>query len=458
MVLEKQKELLMELSELALRRVKELNCEAIINASFAREYATRFSNSEIMQNYMDLRRTIEITVVYNDKQRAGSITNDLSKEGIISLTEYLARVAKLVPPDPMYPGIVKEEQKYPSLKLNDPKASFLEPVDIVDKVEEAIVAGEAIDKKIHGVSGNLLLADGFDYFISSSGHELIYPTTNIGSTINIDALYQGEESRSNSTFGSRFLSKLDMETESKEVAERAVQGLGAKAIEPREYEVILDHQAVGTLLFFVGYATSSRLVINRASFLTDKIGQQVFDEKFTLMNDPHNPEHLASQPIDDEGLATQPFPVFENGVLKNYSYSRLDAARMGAKAMGTGFTFMGNAIGFPFAETMKAGNITKERMISDIKNGLLITNLHYTNFVNPPVGSITGMSKDGLFIIKDGEIVGSAKNMRFTDEIPRILKEIEIGKELRQPGGMMGGNIVAPIKIKKFRFTSQTQH
>ena len=79
--------------------------------------------------------------------------------------------------------------------------------------------------------------------------------------------------------------------------------------------------------------------------------------------------------------------------------------------------------------------------------------------MNPPVGSITGMSKDGLFIIKNGEIVGSAKNMRFTDELPRFLADIDVGKELRQPVSGMGiGGLVAPIRAKTFRFTSKTEH
>ena len=144
--------------------------------------------------------------------------------------------------------------------------------------------------------------------------------------------------------------------------------------------------------------------------------------------------------------------------MKNYSCSRLDAARLGTKAFGTCFTIFGESLGYPFAETMKAGTYSKEEMISEIKNGLLITNLHYVNFVNPPVGSITGMTKDGLFIIKDGKMVGSAKNMRFTDEIPRILKEIEVGKELRQSiiQAYAIKSIVAPIKVKNFRLTSKT--
>jgi len=456
MSLDKQKELIIELSELALKRAQDSGCEAFINASIAKEYVTRFSNSEILQNYTDLRRDIAITVIFKDKQRTTSTTNDLTKKGILNLVDYLTTTAKLVPPDPHYPGLVKQKQQFPSLTLNDPKVQKIGPDTIVDKVEEAIVTGEAVDKRIEGVSGNMLLTDGFKYFISTGGQEVFYPNTNISSTININALEHGEESRSNSTFGSRIFSKLGMEQEAEQVAERAIKGLGAKRIGTGEYEVILDHQAVNELLFYLGYATSSRLIIDKASFLTDKLGQQVFDEKLTITNNPHNPDHLDSRPIDDEGLATQPFSVIENGILKNYSCSRLDAMRLGTRALGTSYTILGETLGFPFATVVKPGDTRLSEMISETKKGLLITNFHYINFVNPPVGSITGMTKDGLFIIKNGDIIGSAKNMRFTDEIPRFLKEIEIGKELKQPikSAYDVKSIVAPIKVKNFRFTS----
>ena len=458
MSLDNQKELIIELSELAIKRAKDSGCEVFINASLSNEYITRFSNSEILQNYTDFSRDVAITVIYKDKQRINSYTNDLTKKSILNLVDYLTTVVKLVPPDPQYPGLLKEKQRYPRLSLNDPKISNLGPENIVDKVEEAIVAGEAVDKRIEGVSGNMLLTDGFNYFISSGGQEVLYPNTSITSTININASERGEESRSNSTFGSRIFSKLGMAQEAKQVAGRAIKGLGAATIETGDYEVILDHQAVNELLFYIGYATSSRLIVAKASFLTDKLGEQIFDDKMTLINNPHNPEHLDSRPIDDEGLATQQFPVIENGILKNYSCSRLDAVRLGTKALGTCYTILGDTLGFPFAGTMKPGTYSKEEMISETKTGLLVTNFHYINFVNPPVGSITGMTKDGVFIIKNGEIVGSAKNMRFTDEIPRILKEIEVGKELKQPIKFAYDikNIVAPIKVKNFRFTSKT--
>ncbi len=459
MSLEQQKELLSELIQLALKRVKELGAEGYVNANISKQHATRFSNSEILQNYVDLQRSFELTVVYKNKQKSTSYTNDFSNDSILSLADYVTKVAKLVPPDPMYPGMLTEEQKFSKLQLNDPKVRNIQPDNIADKIEGAIIAGEGMDQKVTGVSGNLLIVDGYNVFSSSADIELVFPETGIVATLNTQAIQGEEESRSNSDFGARYFDKLDMEKESKEVAERAVNGLGSTSIEPGEYEVIFDHQAASTIARMTGMATSSMQLISRRSFLNDRIGQQVFDENISVIHEPHNQDLLSARPIDDEGMATHGFPVIENGVLKNYSFSRLDASKLGAIPKGCGFSFFGRTIGFPFAMVMQPGDKSREQLISEIDDGLLITNFHYTNFVNPPIGSITGMSKDGLFIIKNGEIIGSAKNMRFTDEIPRFLKEVDVGKELRQPVGMMGiGSMVAPIRSKSFRFTSKTGH
>ena len=459
MIDEKQIETMQNLSRLALKRIKESKCEATINMNFAQEYASRFSNSTVLQNYVDFNTIFEITAVYNGRQRASSRTNDISERSIQNLVDYVAKIAKLVPADPVYPGVPSEEQQFPKLKLNDPNASSIGPEDIIDKVESAFTAGEAVDNKIKGVSGNILLSNGHMFFSSSNDVEVVYPSTAITSNLNINAILNNEESRSNSNFGSRILSKLEMEQEATEVSERAVLGLNAQSIEPGEYEVLFDHQAASTLAFMVGYGTSSRMIADRTSYLNDKIGQQVFGEQFTLENDPHNELILSARPIDDEGTVTQKFDLVENGILKNYAYSRLGAARLGTISNGCGFTFFGSTMGFPFALKMKEGVKSRENMISEMDNGLIITNLHYTNFVNPPIGSITGMTKDGFFKVKNGEIVGSVKNMRFTDEIPKFMKDIDVGKGLRQPvRGMGGSSLVAPIKTRSFKFTSKTKH
>ena len=138
MSLEQQKELLQELAQIALKRVKELGAEGFVNANVSKQYATRFSNSEILQNYVDFQRSLELTVIYNDKQKSSSVINNLTEQSVTNLAEFVTKVAKLVPADPMYPGMVVDEQRYPKLKLNDPNAKNIQPLDIVDKIEGAI--------------------------------------------------------------------------------------------------------------------------------------------------------------------------------------------------------------------------------------------------------------------------------------------------------------------------------
>ena len=259
--------------------------------------------------------------------------------------------------------------------------------------------------------------------------------------------------------GFELVESLDIEKESIEAAELAIRNLHADWCQAGEMPVII-HNGFGGVIFHeaCGHSLEATSVAKGNSEFSGKLGEQIASTKVTAIDDGTELNSWGTLNMDDEGLATQQFPVIENGILKNYSCSRLDAVRLGTKALGTCYTILGDTLGFPFAGTMKPGTFSKKEMISETKNGLLVTNFHYINFVNPPVGSITGMTKDGLFNIKNGKIVGSAKNMRFTDEIPRILKEIEVGKELKQPIKFAYDvkSIVAPIKVRNFRFTSKT--
>ena len=107
----------------------------------------------------------------------------------------------------------------------------------------------------------------------------------------------------------------------------------------------------------------------------------------------------------------------------------------------------GQSFSFPYAMKLTPGNKTKEQMISEIDKGLLITNFHYSNFVDPTRGVLTGMTKDGLFIIENGEIVGAAKNMRYTDSIISMLSKAEFSKEVFQAVQFGLGLEVPAIKI-----------
>ncbi|MFX1534548.1 MAG: TldD/PmbA family protein [Promethearchaeota archaeon] len=446
---------LLEMANFAINRAKKAGMDgAFVNAGLNQAFSTRFANSAIHQNFVDFRTSFEITVIKGQK-RVGVSTNSLEERDITWAVDRAIKMVVFLPDDPEFPGILTEPQNYPKLQLNDPKAKNLTSSDVVDKIIGGINTGHEFSPKVQTVSGNLNLRDGFELFLSSEGLENLSPVTEITSTINIMADDGKGESRSNSNFGGRRFSELPFENEANEVAQRAILGLNAQKIEPKAYDAILDYQAVADQTFFLGYALSAKMVLDQVSFLKDKVGEQVFADSLTLINDPHDPSFLGARPLDMEGVATQKYTLINQGVIENFAHSRLTASKMGTKTNGCGLIFLGSSFAFPFAAKIKAGQLKRQKMIDEMDDGLLITNLHYTNFIDMSRGTETGMTKDGVFIIRNGEIVGAARDMRFTDSIPRLFSTAKPSHELQQIVNWFGlGFAIPAIQVNEMNFTS----
>lgn len=452
-------DLLIEMATYANNRAKIAGMDgSYVNTSMNRTFSTRFANSAIHQNFIDFATRFNITVILG-KKNVGVSTNTLTKSQIEWAVNKAAKMVKYLPDDPEFPGLLTEPQKYPDLTLNDPAAKNLTASDVVDKIVGGINTGHEFSSKVQTVSGNLNLSDGTVVFMSSEGLDYQAPFTEITSTVNIMADDSKGESRSNSTFGGRRFKDLPFESEATEVAQRSVLGLNATKIPPKEYPVILDYQAAADQMAFLGRGLSAKMVLNHVSFLKDKVGDQVFSENLTLKNDPHDSSTLSAKALDMEGVASQKYTLVNKGVIENFAHSRLTASKMGTKSNGCGFIFFGNSMSFPDAMKVTPGTKSKQQLIEEMDDGLLITNFHYTNFVDMPRGTETGMTKDGLFIIKNGEITGAAKNMRFTDSIPRMFSNIEASKELLNAVTMFGIGFTVPvIKLDSLNFSSSTTH
>ncbi|MHA1911512.1 MAG: TldD/PmbA family protein [Candidatus Kariarchaeaceae archaeon] len=450
---------IIEMANFAIKRAKAAGADgSYVNAGLQKVFSTRFANSNIHQNFVDFETDFSITVI-KGKKNVGVSINSLEENEIIWAVDKAMKMVSFLPDDPEYPGVLTEKQDYPRLQLNDPRADNLTPEDITDKIISGINSSHDFSPKVQTVSGNLNLQNGLTYFLSSEGMEYLAPVTSMSSTVNVMAENEKGESRSNSSFGSRRFDDLPFETEGTAVAERAILGLNAIQIDAKEYPVILDFQAVSDQIFLLSYALSAKMIIDQASFLKDKVGEQLFDTSLTVINDPHDPTFLAARALDMEGIASKKYTLINKGVVENFAHSRITASKMNCQSNGSGFVFFGNSFPFPFASKIVAGNTKREKLIEEMDDGLLVTNLHYTNYVDMPRGTLTGMTKDGLFIVKNGEIVGSAKNMRFTDSIPNMFSKTELSKEVLQAITFFGiGFSVPAIKIKSMNFSSQTSH
>ncbi|MFX0204761.1 MAG: TldD/PmbA family protein [Candidatus Hodarchaeota archaeon] len=452
-------DILFDIASFAIKRAKSAGMDgSFVNAGLNHVISTRFANSAIHQNFTDSETNIEITVIKGLKKASAS-TNLLEKSSVSWAVDQASKIIKHLPDDPEFPGVLTEPQTYPQLRLNDPKAKNITASDVSDLIISGINAGHEYSKKVQTVSGNLNFKDGFTLFLSSEDHEYTAPTTEISSTINIMADDGTAESRSNSNFGERKFSKLPFESEAIEVAKRSVMGLNSTEIESKEYPVILDYQAAADQIFWLGYSFSAKMILEQRSFLRDKVGEQIFDDSMTMINDPLDPSSLTARALDMEGVASQKFTLIDQGVVRNFAHSRLTAHKMGTKSNGCGFIFYGETFPIPFALKIQPGVRKRQKLIEETDYGLLVTNLHYTNFIDSPRGTITGMTKDGVFIVKNGEIIGAAKNMRFTDSVPKMFSTVELSEEMLQVLTLFGiGFSVPAMKIDSMMFSSKTTH
>lgn len=456
--MEFETEKIIEAAQCAINRAKTAGVDGVyVNGNLNKVYSTRFANSAIHQNFTNIGNNLMITVV-NGLKNTNVTINTLDEAEIARSVDYAVKVVKLLPDDPTFPGLLTDKQDYKKLNLNDPKIKNLTADDVADKIVAGINTGHEYSKKVQTVSGNLNFADGVSIFISSEGLDNVTADTSMTSTINIMSEDDSGESRSNSDFGHRKFDQLPIETEAAAVAERSVNGLNAIMIDPKAYPAVLDFQAAATPAIFTGFALSAQSILDHQSYLIDRVGEQVFSENMSIVNDPHDPHFLSSKPMDIDGVASQKYTLVNKGVIESYAHNRLTASRMGTYSNGCSMQMWGETFSFPYAMKMKPGNKTREQLISEIDKGLLITNFHYSNFVDPTRGVLTGMTKDGLFIIENGEIVGSARNMRYTDGIIDMLSNAEFSKEVIQAVPWSMGMEVPAIKIDSINFSSGTTH
>jgi predicted Zn-dependent protease len=175
-----------------------------------------------------------------------------------------------------------------------------------------------------------------------------------------------------------------------------------------------------------------------------KIGEKIVDPKVTIFSDPADPQ-LLGQPWTGEGLPLGREVWIENGVLKQLNYSRFWAKKKNARPTGG----LGSV-------KMVGGDATTEQMIASTPRGILVTRLWYLRQVDPRTELYTGLTRDGTFLIENGKITRSVKNLRFNESPLFMLNNLEmVGRTERVAGTEAGGNVVFPtLKVRDFNFTS----
>jgi PmbA protein len=193
----------------------------------------------------------------------------------------------------------------------------------------------------------------------------------------------------------------------------------------------------GALIAPLMTAFSGKTVLEGASPIGSKLGQAVFDSKFSLWDDPTLPYRPSSRPCDDEGVPSQRTPLIERGVVTSFFYDLQTAALAGKRSTGNGDRARGLPAPSPTAFVIASGNTTFDQMVGDIKEGLVIEELMGAEQGNILGGDFSGNVLLG-YKIENGKIVGRVKDTMVSGNIYQLLKEVTaIGSDARWVGGFV---------------------
>jgi PmbA protein len=250
---------------------------------------------------------------------------------------------------------------------------------------------------------------------------------------------------------------IDAAALGREAAEKARATANAVAVEPGDYPVVLEEYAVVDILDMLGYLGFSALAVQENRSFAEP-GRRVGSDLVSIWDDGSDPASLPMA-FDYEGVPKQRVALVEDGVCRDVVYDAETAARAGRRSTGHGLPAPNPYGPFPLNMLMRSGNASREELIGGLDRGLLVTRFHYTNPVHPKLAIVTGMTRDGTFLVEGGRIVGPVRNLRYTQSYLEALAGVEaIGRERRTLRGFLGGSVVSALRISGWTFTGATEH
>jgi predicted Zn-dependent protease len=227
--------------------------------------------------------------------------------------------------------------------------------------------------------------------------------------------------------------------------------------EPGAYTVVLEPAAVLDLVGQIFPDFSATALADQRSFLNDRMNERLFGENITIYDDVVFPLQTGA-PFDGEGVRRKPLTLVRNGVPRDVAYSRGSAAKAGAEATGHGFPLPNETGEMPVNIVIAGGNTCLEDLIRSVSNGILVTRLWYIREVEPYDKVMTGMTRDGTFLIRDGEICAGLRNFRFNQSVVELLRNVEaMSSSVRTSGEETFDMVVPAMKVHDFRFTEVTK-
>jgi len=426
--------------------------DASVALGFGRSSNTRFANNEVTTSGDSDSTTVVVSVTRDG--RTGRVS--LNETGDAALERAMKRadeLAALMPPDPEYVGPLPP-QKYLAIAAQDDATARVSAAERVPGVRAVV---EAAARESMSSSGFFTNGGTVQCIANKAGNFGYFPSTTVSfSATARTADGTGSGWAEDASFRVRDIDAAKLATTA---VRKARESAAPQRLEPGDYTVILEPAAVAELVGFnIGGALAARTTEEGRSYFSKKgggtlLGEKVFHESVTMKSDPLDRRRPGSPwggggggggggfgfGGGEPGLANVPMTWVENGILKNLTYDRYWAKKSNREATPGPGNFV-----------LEGGKDTLEALIASTERGLLVTHFWYIRVVNPQSMQLTGLTRDGLWLIENGKITHPVVNFRF-NESPAVMLNNVLGMT---PAVRTANAVMPAIKAANFTFSS----
>jgi len=441
-------------------RVMEMvgdRAETAVTVTHRRLGLTRFANSFIHQNVVD--EHTEVALVVSAGGRTAAATTYGGEDAALSaLAERALEAASFRPVEPDWPGLA------PPAPLAGPDDLHYDPATAAAGPEQR---GELVAAFVDAGRGLMAAGSCFcrvadTFFANSAGQRVACRDTSAA----LDAIHRdGRSDGVAATYSSR-LADIDGVALGAAAADRARRGTDPVELPAGSYEVVLEPRCVADLMhFYCVYAFNAKAVGENRSFI--RLGEAQLDGSLSIWDDATDPRHQG-RTFDCEGTPKRRTPLVEAGVVSGVCHDRRTAARAGGGALSTGHALPEGEPWGPVARNLFVGAgadraRSVDALVGGVERGLLVSDLWYTRVLDPKTLVVTGLTRNGVFLIDHGEVGQAVSNLRFTQSYASALGPghvIGAGADGRLVGEDYGeGAIFAPsLHLSQWHFTGNASN
>jgi predicted Zn-dependent protease len=409
---------------------------------------TRFANNAIHQNVAERGLNVSIRTVV-DSRTARATTNRVDEDSLRAAIDASLSLAHSQPKDPhLLPMPAK--QRYRKVKRFMKDTAALTPEDRARAVRRACDLAIQNGQVAAGIFASGLQQSAMG---NSRGLFAAYNEAHAEFSVTMQETPAASWAKANAASVRDF----DPQELALRASQKAHMAVDARELAPGRYTVILEPAAVLDLVGFLFYDFAATALQDKRSCLNKRMGKQLFGKNITIRDDAYHPLQLGA-PFDGEGMPRQQILLVDRGVPKNLVYSRSSAKAAGKKPSGHGFALPNEYGEAPMNLVFAGGDSSLEKMLASTGRGLLVTRLWYIREVDPYEKVMTGMTRDGLFLVENGKVTTAVRNFRFNQSILEMLRNVELlGPAVRATGEEAFEMVVPAMKVREFHFSEVTK-